>query len=686
LFSKNKKSQNLFFVLLIHNFKLIFLKQPMRKISQVSPTNFPDSPIGKEGLIVMESADLNPLRKNDFMKDTLQQETPLQLNEIEENLSSLYEELKKRQPTNAYETIVLEIEPYEKKKNYELVRVKLEENIKFEDLENLASGNLTLSNQCKLQILNFFAYFQNVKGLCVLFTIFLNKGCSLKIEKDSFNRDVLDIALEYKNFSLSKSIIEDLTRNPPPIGKWPTFNLDKILAIFNMKIPDTGRLIDSRLYKIDMSPNESLSKPFVGIKAAFFEDFPKNEELKEELFYNRSNFIKYIPFLNHPNFVDYVQILSSDIIGVTEKFENIRLFLKKIYENYTPYDDIFKSVFVESLLEKKWYSYCFKLFLKEIFIFAFEVIFEQYGLETAFDMVTIEKIEIPNPNLYILLVIGVFIIFYLLFREIKEFVKEGFSYFTSVKSFIDIFYLISYGSFEIFLFNMIVSDLNYICCPISVEIAFILKSLLYFSFCLKGLWFVQVSPALGSMFRIILYSAIYSINFFVAYICLICALIISVSGLRPLGSRADVFLNFIANVQVTMGDSSSFFNLIDNSIIRMYALYGYYILSTLIITIISLNLFITIVGNGYAVLTSKEKNLINHTTLLVCLDLDSGYEITGGLGLKVKKSKMGFLNGICKFLLRAIILSKVKVRDRLFGKCFLISRRKNFEDTICLEG
>ena len=90
------------------------------------------------------------------------------------------------------------------KKNYQLIRIKLEKNIKSEDLENLASGDLALSDQCKLHILNFFAYFQNVKALCVLFTIFLNKGCKLKIEKDPFNRDVLDIALEYKNLGLSK--------------------------------------------------------------------------------------------------------------------------------------------------------------------------------------------------------------------------------------------------------------------------------------------------------------------------------------------------------------------------------------------------------------------------------------------------------------------------------------------------
>ena len=74
--------------------------------------------------------------------------------------------------------------------------------------------------------------------------------------------------------------------------------------------------------------------------------------------------------------------------------------------------------------------------------------------------------------------------------------------------------------------------------------------------------------------------------------------------------------------------------------------------------------------------------MINHTTLLICLDLDSGYEVTGSLGLKVKQNKMGFLYRIVQFLLRAIIFSKVKVRDRLGGKCFLIAQGQKIEETM----
>ena len=666
----------------------------IKKISQVSPSNFTDSPllypqVGKQG-IVMDLPSSAPFSKKDFTKDTLQQETSL--DEIAVNLSSMYEELKKRQPLNAYETIVLEIEPYEMKKNYESVLVKLEENIKSDDLENLASGNLTLSDQCKLHILNFFAYFKNVKALCVLFTIFLNKGCNLKIDKDPFNRDVLDIALEYKNFSLCKSIIEDLTRNPPPMGKWPSFNLEKLIAIFKMKIPDPGRLIDSRLFNVDLDPKFNFCKPFKGLKAMFFNEFPKNDEIKEELFsIHLSKYFKWIQFLHqflHPSStstVDFVQIQENDMVGLIEEFKNIRLFLKSIYENYTPYDDIYKSVFVEALIENKWYSYCFKLFEKEMLIFSFEVLFQQNGLSLVENQIFLENAEVPRTNLYIIVVIGVFIIFYLLFREIKEFVKEGFSYFNSVKSVIDIFYLLAYGSVEVLLLIMVVSDQNFKSNEnTTVQIYYLLKSSLFFFFCIKGIWFVQISPKLGSMLRIIFYSALHTVNFFVAYMCLICTLIVSITGLHRIESSADYFLNFIANVQLSMGDASSFFNLLDNSWITMYGIYVYYIISTGIITILSLNLLITILGDGYAIINSKQQNLINQTTLAVCLDLDSGYEVTEGLELKKKQNIIATFYRIFIFLLNSIILSKVKVSHRLCGKCFLIFQRKSFEETIRL--
>ena len=255
-----------------------------------------------------------------------------------------------------------------------------------------------------------------------------------------------------------------------------------------MKIPDTGSLIDSRLYNIDLVPQKlHLYKPFKGLKAAFFEDFPKNDEINQELLSIRPNYVDYIFCLKRSNNVDYVQIQANDIVGLTEEFENSRLFLKTIYENYTPYDEIFKSVFVKALLEIKWYSYGFKLFVKEGIIFLLEVLYEQYGLEDIIEHILKDSYEISNIKMIFIVVIGVFIIFYLLLREIKEFVNEGFSYFNSVKNMIDIFYIFSYGSFEILMFIMFYSGIHTECCPNTVEIAFILRSVLVFLFCIRGL-------------------------------------------------------------------------------------------------------------------------------------------------------------------------------------------------------
>ena len=88
---------------------------------------------------------------------------------------------------------------------------------------------------------------------------------------------------------------------------------------------------------------------------------------------------------------------------------------------------------------------------------------------------------------------------------------------------------------------------------------------------------------------------------------MVCTLILCTNGLLPVGSKDYVFMTFIASVQLTMGDATSYFGLVDNSLMRKYALYGYYIFSTGIITILALNLLITILGDGYAVLTSKKK-------------------------------------------------------------------------------
>lgn len=96
---------------------------------------------------------------------------------------------------------------------------------------------------------------------------------------------------------------------------------------------------------------------------------------------------------------------------------------------------------------------------------------------------------------------------------------------------------------------------------------------------------------------------------------------------------------------LALGDSNYYFNYYGDDNITEYpkkTLYIYYFLATLVLTIIMLNLLITILSEGYEIVKEKERNLVNEAYLSLDVEAISKYHVFENHENKKKKSTFNY--------------------------------------------
>lgn len=171
------------------------------------------------------------------------------------------------------------MEPFKVVQNYEALKEN-KKNMKLEEISEAIRGNSTII-KFRMSLLNFFAYLSNIPCLVVLSSIILEENLEILIFEDSFGRDLLDIGIEKGFDDLLGLIISLLSKARPKFGSWPGFNLNKIIRLLDLRMPEVGNLLDSRLFKIDLPEELIFSHTFNLPKSRFYEGFPLNHAISD---------------------------------------------------------------------------------------------------------------------------------------------------------------------------------------------------------------------------------------------------------------------------------------------------------------------------------------------------------------------------------------------------------------------
>ena len=577
-----------------------------------------------------------------------------------------------------------------KKTNYNVIKDKILASDKITSaIESMASGKMIIS-EFDMNILNFFAYFLNLPGLLIIFHIFLEKNCSPVIKKDCFGYDLLGIVIKLKNFNAIHLIVSKLTQNPPAYGNFPSLNLEMLQALFELGISNIGPLIDSRFFKIDLKEELSHSYPFIQ-KSAFYDNFPiSDSDIKKELIETKNSKIA----------LKNVKIEVLDIYDITNTFENMRKFLKSIQENCGVDDNIYISNTLETLINLKFSSYVFFVLLKNLMILIFELLMF-YFLFTAIGEIITTQIDqiILNPTLIVIVFILIYYIsLYLGITEIKEICGSGLKkHFSSFKNWVDLLYFLCILVATLYSNYLYVYDITENTDLNLTSIFYVLRSLLAFSFCLRTIFVFLIFDFFGPMLRIICFSFFHCLKILFIYVCFIIALIYIVGFLFRNDSITDSngsdkypfnfrMLYFVYGLfSLMFGDSNTYFEMVGENNQNTGLFYFDYLVMTIIMIVIMLNLIISVIAEGYAKYNEKKINYINKTTMDLCLDIDSHYNV-----VYIKRNQpyqwYYLILDINKFLLQSIILGKVFCYKRLEGKFFAKSQvEENLKDEIILD-
>ena len=179
---------------------------------------------------------------------------------------------------NPYKIILVEYTKYQKTMNFKTFKENVKKRLSLQDLNILSHKGLFLLN-LEMPILNYFAYFLECDILGFLFELFAK--VSIEIFPDSYNRDVLEIVLEFKNHNMIELIIKETSKNAPHYRCWKNLSRNTIKKLFNLKIDKMGTFLDSRVFtiqtdwKLMISSHFNLFKSVVqmsinGMKTCFF--------------------------------------------------------------------------------------------------------------------------------------------------------------------------------------------------------------------------------------------------------------------------------------------------------------------------------------------------------------------------------------------------------------------------------
>ena len=614
-----------------------------------------------------------------FFQDLTPAENHPSLPEIREKLSQFCDSLSSGRESNIsnFEELVVKID---NQPIYEQIDDEIRKSQIFKKgFSEVASGTCRIG-KFKMHILNFFAYKMNLAVLMILFDIFKEIDCLINIETDDFHNDVLDIAIKSQFHDMIVLIIEKISENPPGFGKWPSLNAEKLLRLFELRIPCVGKLIDSRFFTLNLKTESLSSFPFRYYKVLFSDSFPIDEnQIKSELIKSEpSNFC----FFESSKLCRKAKIQILDVKDLTKDGKTINKLLNTIAENCEIDHDIFASKFLESLIDVKFFSYALFVQLKELIIYIFEAILYAYMMVNRYICAACD--QSPVEETWIGIGICCYIVCYLLVNESREIIKSGFSrYITNPRNVIDILYIVSYSSYLIFAVVIVAGQYNQTSAFDPSPVEQVLRCVALFFLSIRIFYILQLVDFVGSTVRVIYNSVVYSLKLGIVFLMIMAALTISIGALQNTNAtintnKYNLYLVY-AIYSLVLGDTSTYFELAyeNPTLISLYYVIYFAISSVLII--IMLNLWITVIADGYGRGKEILKNYSNKSYFDLILADDNNYSF------KNKKSKrtkwIHYLrDGILEFF-KLIFKGEISVNRWLEGSYYVISHIPTVEET-----
>lgn len=597
------------------------------------------------------------------------------ISEIQENLREYYQKLISEPNKTEIENILIELETFAQDKNY----AEMKQNLQTSNLNLMrdASSGAFRIPKYRLPLLNWFAYLCNIPTLVILCDIITEQQLEFVILEDENKNDLLDIGIALGDYSLLVVIIRFLAKVKPKFGTWRGLTANKITDLMEMKIAEVGLLLDSRLFKVEISNDIKYSHSFSRPKTRFYDNLPNEKDIQRDLKSKKA--------ISRKTGKKSIMVEILDIPEMLEHKDNINKVLRSVWYNYSGFSDIYKSRTVLALVNHKFFTYGLYAQLKEGIIFAFEAyMYRQLCVIFFLNCKECNYEFLSSYNVY--LALSYYIICYLFINELKELYSSRFGYFLKWKNILDVLYAVSWTLFSIgisLVFHKHYFRIDY---PMFIAFAQSVSSIFVVLLCLKGVYISQMFEFIGSMIRIVIFSIFYSVKLFIVVVILVVILTLGLgqtfyAKANVDGSAQSTQITFYTFLMI-FGDSSEFRGLQDEYPGVTWLLYAYYLVAS-VVFLVMLNLLITVIGEGYGEVKEQEKNFAIQTMLDVCLDIDDNNQLKFRKP-RVKKTIISRVQDFAVFCFYSIFLSKIIVDLKNSGRVFAISTIMGNDDLFAL--
>ena len=610
----------------------------------------------------------------DPKSSTLMDSSP---SEIQDYLKNLKLTLISKGDESPYKIFLTEYENFTKDislTTLETFKENIKKRLSSDDIKFLAQRDLRLMN-VQMPILNFFAYFYDLEMMAFLFELF--SATPLEIFPDFRDKDLLEIAIDFKNRSMIDLIIQETTKNPPSYGSWKKLTGKIMKTLFQFQIDKLGSFMDSRVFPIQVDANLRFSGFFFYTNSIVVDKFPLSDyDIKEKL----------TEEIKDPE--GLYQTTEFRFLDIKNYVADKNFLLSEINDNFPGDNDIYGSNVISAMAYHHWLTYGYVMYLIKLVIFALEFVF-------FFKITDYLRSDPSLPNSTGAIVVVYLVVFYLIIilefhTEFTELRNSGLRrYISSDDNIIDVFAIGIYSIMVIFY------SLQYHYVLTSFPDGFYDKKLIvqgffYFFMALRILWMFQVFPGMGFYIRMIAYAIRYIFLFFWFFILLIvvvCFSFAGVAGNEGLTQNTSWnFGNFYRVFKAALGDSGDFMQIIDPSLERYGYIYFLYFVVAIILQIIMLNIVITILADGYADLKNYRKEFSNKTIISSIVRLKSSAVITEIKKTEIKggeiKEKLHYrwyesVFFYIKFIFASYFCNKILTRQKFKGEFFVYSYLTN---------
>lgn len=487
---------------------------------------------------------------------------------------------------------------------------------KYSEIDIFRISNEQFSvTEGKIHILNFYALPRRYEIIKLLLKLYDQYRIPLSLHKDYYDLDVLEISIRMKDYNMAQTLVDYLIKYPPAMEKLK-LTKNTLMGLFALGIKNIDKLLDSRIFVLKPYDLNCLySSQFKNSKYLVVED-PDPESINyKKLVKLNDKSDDNISYLVEVKIIDIENLLGEN--NKENALQEFKEFLISIRKTFVSGDEIYQSEVIEEMVNFLWHVHA-----KQAFIVNFTWVIVKSCLLYVLGYV----LNSINNGIYWKKVDIFFLLSWYLFiwfdfnTEYQEFktIKSLPIYLSIKENIIDLLYLITLTIFVSMLLAMEISGLNEHNSQLFYDILLMDRSIFNFLLCLKIFIMLEISIQIGFYIRLIVFTMKYVLIFYLCFFILILAVSVGIAGSMhsehsddAAKSYAEVFLY---TYKVSMGDFDDFLD-INNGSYTQIVVYVYFFFGTGILSILMLNLLVTILGEGFAIMKSKERNYVNQVTL-----------------------------------------------------------------------